>query len=225
MSNGEPAVRAPGRGTRSPGPRIKSGAVRCVPSWLAFSLAPALRSADSAPARAGLFAGFAATMAGSDFSRSCITGFGSSPSRCGPRGHRPVVERETSRFPCKERPYMPGSQTTQSRTWARDHAHVRVAFRWSDGVGAPNDSFRGSMAGLYDPLPTLRPQPRGWKRTARGRCGSLLLHRSGLSPPTPCRSPGAPDPESLLHHRNSRTHPLRPRRYRHVHILGHEAPA
>ena len=36
-------------------------------------------------------------------------------------------------------------------------------------------------------LPTLRPYPRGHRRTARGRCGSLHLHRSGLSPPTPCR--------------------------------------
>lgn len=52
------------------------------------------------------------------------------------------------------------------------------------------------MAGLYAPLPTLRPRPRGRRRTARGRCGSLLLHRSGLPPPTPCRSPGAPDPFS-----------------------------
>src|ERR1700729_3454396 len=47
------------------------------------------------------------------------------------------------------------------------------------------------MAGLYAPLPTLRRHPRGSPRTARGRCGSLLLHRSGLAPPTPCRSPGA----------------------------------
>src|SRR3954447_9106494 len=45
------------------------------------------------------------------------------------------------------------------------------------------------MAGLRAPLPTLRRRPRGNRRTARGRCGSLLLHRSGLSPPTPCRSP------------------------------------
>src|SRR5919206_3117837 len=47
------------------------------------------------------------------------------------------------------------------------------------------------MAGLRNPLPTLRLRPHGRKRTARGRCGSLLLHRSGLAPPTPCRSPGA----------------------------------
>ena len=43
------------------------------------------------------------------------------------------------------------------------------------------------MAGLCDPLSTLRRA----RRMTRGRCGSLPLHRSGLSPPTPCRSPGA----------------------------------
>src|SRR3954453_20725391 len=47
------------------------------------------------------------------------------------------------------------------------------------------------MAGLHDPLPTLRQYPHGDRRTARGRCGSLFLHRSGLSPPTSCQSPGA----------------------------------
>src|ERR1700761_8523082 len=47
------------------------------------------------------------------------------------------------------------------------------------------------MAGLYVPLPTLRSHPRGGLRTDRGRRGLLLLHRSGLSPHTPCQSPGA----------------------------------
>src|SRR6201987_3726000 len=47
------------------------------------------------------------------------------------------------------------------------------------------------MAGLYAPLPTLRSDPRGRLRTDRGRRGLLLLHRSGLSPHIPCRSPGA----------------------------------
>src|ERR1700682_103522 len=128
-----------------------------MPSWSAFPSAPALGSAGSAPARAGAFVGFPATMAGSDFSLSCITGFGSSPSRCGPDGLRPVVEREISRFPCKERPYMPGSQTTRSRSRARAGARDRVAFRWSDGVGAPIESFRGSMAGLYNPCRRFAP--------------------------------------------------------------------
>ncbi len=52
-------------------------------------------------------------------------------------------------------------------------------------------AHRGSMAGLCAPLPTLRPRPRERVRTARGGCGLLLLHRSGLAPLTPCRSPGA----------------------------------
>src|SRR6516164_5479264 len=47
------------------------------------------------------------------------------------------------------------------------------------------------MAGLYAPLPTLRRRPRGRLRTDQGRRGSLLLHRSGLSPHAPCQSPGA----------------------------------
>src|SRR6202165_2632680 len=47
------------------------------------------------------------------------------------------------------------------------------------------------MAGLYAPLPTLRQRPRGRLRTDRGRRGLLLLYRSGLSPHTPCQSPGA----------------------------------
>ena len=33
--------------------------------------------------------------------------------------------------------------------------------------------------------------PCGRLRTAQGRCGSLLLHRVGLGPTTPCRSSGA----------------------------------
>jgi hypothetical protein len=44
--------------------------------------------------------------------------------------------------------------------------------------------YRGSMAGLHVPLPTLRRHPGGCLRTARGRCGSLFPHRSGLAPPT-----------------------------------------
>src|SRR6202030_715951 len=47
------------------------------------------------------------------------------------------------------------------------------------------------MAALYAPLLSFRSHPRGGLRTDRGRRGLLLLHRSGLSPHTPCRSPGA----------------------------------
>ena len=78
---------------------------------------------------------------------------------------------------------MPRSSTTPGRMGTRAGAPLRIAFRQENGVGARERVFRGSMGGLCTPLPTLR---HCW-RTARGRCGSLLLHRSGLSPPTPCR--------------------------------------
>jgi len=66
------------------------------------------------------------------------------------------------------------------------------------------DFFHGSMAGLHAPLPTLRRHPRGYQRTARGRCDSLSLHRNGLSPPTLCRSVPA-------HNKPNRFSPTSPR--------------
>ena len=54
----------------------------------AFPLVPALGSTNSAADCSALFAGFTATMTGSDVPRSCIIGYGSSPSRCGPWGQR-----------------------------------------------------------------------------------------------------------------------------------------
>src|SRR3984957_20627767 len=47
------------------------------------------------------------------------------------------------------------------------------------------------MAGLHAPLSTLRRTPHGMLRMTRGRCSSLHLHRNGLAPSTPYRSPGA----------------------------------
>src|SRR4051794_2607436 len=75
-------------------------------------------------------------------------------------------------------------------------------------------AHRGSMAGLHGPLPTLRPWPRGQTRTARGRRGSLLLRRIGLSPTTPGRSPGAlPNPtadDPLAHQQEENKVLIRP---------------
>ena len=45
------------------------------------------------------------------------------------------VRRETSRFPCKERPHMPGSPTTPDRQGACADAPLRVAFRLINDVG------------------------------------------------------------------------------------------
>ena len=47
-----------------------------------------------------------------------------------------VIELEISRFPHKERPYMPGSKTTQGRSNTRAGVSDRVAFRVSYLVGA-----------------------------------------------------------------------------------------
>ena len=88
--------------------------VRHVLCWSAFPLVPALGSTGSAAlappqiapqqAASALFAGFTATMAGSDFSCPCIIGYGSSPSRCGPpySAHATSAARpETSQVPMR----------------------------------------------------------------------------------------------------------------------------
>ena len=49
----------------------------------------------------------------------------------------------------------------------------------------------------------------------RGRCGSLLLHRDGLAPSTPCRSPGALRSTPINGHRQ--TGPVGPFRARSRH--------
>jgi len=67
--------------------------VRCVLCWSAFPLVPGLGSANSATSRPALFIGFIATMPESDFSGSCISGFGSSPSRYGLSGHNSTYAR------------------------------------------------------------------------------------------------------------------------------------
>src|SRR4051812_36131070 len=68
----------------SPGDTLTRLCVRCVCGSCLFPLAPSLGSPGSASGGPELFVGFAATVEGSDFSRLCIIGYGSSPSRCGP---------------------------------------------------------------------------------------------------------------------------------------------
>ena len=63
---------------------LSRSCARRVLCWSAFPSVPALGSTGSAADRSALFVGFSATMAESDFSRPCIIGYGSSPSRCGP---------------------------------------------------------------------------------------------------------------------------------------------
>jgi hypothetical protein len=165
--------------------------VRGVLCPLAFPSAPAFRSTRSSAAGAASFAGFPATMAGSDFSRPFIVGYGSSPPRRGPAGlYRYCPSGRARDLPApghKERAHMPGSATAPGRPGARI-ARPSVLPSVTQTTSAPGITFfRGSMAGLCVPLSTLRLRHRGRLRMTRGRCGSLLLHRSGLAPPTPCR--------------------------------------
>ena len=77
------------------GPRPSLHRLRCVCSV----------TDRSAAGRSALFAGFTATMAGSDFSCPCIIGYGSSPSRCGPpysaTHSTPTARREISQVPMR----------------------------------------------------------------------------------------------------------------------------
>ena len=66
----------------------------------------------------------------------------------------------------------------------------------SKGTFTPQDwqpcRLLRSMAGLLAPLSTLRSVPHDSPRMTRGQYGLLFLYCVGLSPFTPCRSPGAP---------------------------------
>ena len=88
---------------------------------------------------------------------------------------------------------MPGSLTTPGRLSARVSALSRFAFRYTDSVGTRN-SFSIAAQWLACTYPYRRFADTLADACARlgGRCGSLYLHRSGLAPPTPRRSPGAP---------------------------------
>src|SRR5262245_22285939 len=109
-----------------------------------------------------------------------------------------TADHEISRFPRKERLHMPGSLTTPGRPGLALSRPEMLPSTLCTASAPRIRLFRGSMAGLCTPLSTLRRAPRGPLSMTRGRCGSLRLHRKGLAPSTPCRSPGASQNESGL---------------------------
>src|SRR6202022_897930 len=62
------------------------------------------------------------------------------PATDHPTPTRPMADPEISRFPHKERPYMPGSQTTQGQADARITAPAHFAFRQVNNVGTLIDN-------------------------------------------------------------------------------------
>ena len=103
------------------------------------------------------------------------------------RDRHPGRARRSPRFPRGRLVRMPGSLTTRSRAASRDDEAARVAFGIRHALGAPDGvCSRRSMAGLRTPLPTLRPGPRGPRRTARGAGAgrySFIAEDSHLLPP------------------------------------------
>ena len=80
---------------------------------------------------------------------------------------------------------MPG------RLGARTIAPIRVAFRQRNDVGTQNEgTFAAEWLAYALPCQRFADALAGICALTGGRCGSLLLHRDGLAPSTPCRSPG-----------------------------------
>ena len=69
-----------------------------------------------------------------------------------------TVDRETSRFPHKERLHMPGSLTTPDRPGARNGASGRVAFRKMHCVGIQNRKL--SRLNGWPMRPPVNASPR-----------------------------------------------------------------
>ena len=183
-SSGLPlSVCGPAPGTRFP--RSVPGACFAVP------LVPALRSSGSAASRPALFVGLSATMADLTFHVRLSS---ATALRLPDADQRPVTNRLNADLPV---PVQRASTHARFFDHAGSSRHSRLRAclnrlapsQWCRHPG--HVSLRGSMAGLCAPLPTLRCRPLERPRTAQGRCGSLLLHRTGLAPTTRCRSPGA----------------------------------
>ena len=104
----------------------------------AFLLVPPLPSIGSAAARAALFADFLGIIGESDCSVPFIFGYDLRSSRCGPANRPRRAVTELSRFPCRRRMCMPGSQTTRGGTDPRAIASAPVAFCCHDGIGTPD---------------------------------------------------------------------------------------
>ena len=72
---------------------------------------------------------------------------------------------------------MPGSSTAPGRTGARNNAPVHIAFRQQNSVGTQKKAdFAAQWLAYAIPCRRFADAPRGQLRTARGRCGLLLLH-------------------------------------------------
>ena len=163
--------------------------VRSVVACDEFRSASRLPSSPSATLSRALFGTFFGTTRLSDFPGSFISGVCPRTSRCAvhpPPGcqQKPGISRFSCEvFPCMHRVLdAVGSPPISRYRWVECGLPHRAT------ASAPQSKyFRRSIPGLHVPLLTLRNPPHGWPRIARGRCGSLLLHRTTLPFATPRR--------------------------------------
>ena len=175
-----------------------SGVLRSAPQFCRSRNAPCgapppqIRTCGTTASAVGpptMFGGFSGTTGPSDFPRPFITGVHPWASRCGlrPLGPQAVVGSPGSRARCFRT--CSGSQTARAPFASRDGDALGVAFRLSPPRRHPGvvQKFRGSIPGPPVPLSTLHLRSHGRRRMARGRCGSLPLHRTKLPFATPRR--------------------------------------
>jgi hypothetical protein len=212
-----PAARRPrtlGSVSDAPGPDVRS-VVACGE----FRLPSRLPSSPSAARRRALFKTFLGTTQLSDFPDSCISGVRPQTSRCALHPPPGCQEKSgISRFSCEVFPCMRRvSDPVGSPSFSRFRP-IGCGLPHRATASAPQSRyFRGSIPGLHVPLLTLRNPPFGWPRIARGRCGSLLLHRTTPSFATPRRltrryRPG-PRVVKSTHLITSDPHPLGPTKW------------
>ena len=89
-----------------------------------------------------------------------------------------LVRPEISRFPCKERAYMPGSTTTPGRPSACVDALGHVAFRYTDSVGT-RDKFSIAAQWLACTYPCRRFADTS--RMHRARLGADVVRYSFIA--------------------------------------------
>ena len=116
----------------------------------------------------------------------------SSPSRCGPDRQRACGQAWGIPVP---------AQGASARASVFDHAdrlsarvsHPSVLPSVSRTTSAPEKRGLSRLNGwpMHSPVNASLMPSRATAHELPGGCGSLLLHRDGLAPSTPCRSPGA----------------------------------
>src|SRR5436190_7832792 len=146
---------------------LSRSCARRVLCWLAFPSASALGSTGSAASCPALFVGFPATMAESDFSRPCIIGYGSSPSRCGPAA---IAERSIARPPGSRAKSVCTCQVLRPRRVERALAMMRLFVLPSalETASAPGLFGQDERIAHQDANPCLRYFQYGLLNSMRG---------------------------------------------------------